>query len=84
MMGSKVRRLLATAAVVATLTGAIGGGAARAQDYGDTVVTVGGGPGTVVISGGQVTNETGIGVDSGGGASIGASTGGDDSAALLQ
>jgi|tagenome__1003787_1003787.scaffolds.fasta_scaffold18843571_2 hypothetical protein len=83
-MSNRVRRLLATAAVTATLIGAIGAGVARAQDYGDTVVTVGGGPGTVVISGGQVTNETGIGVDSGGGASIGASTGGDDSAALLQ
>lgn len=83
-MGSKARRLLATAAVVATMTGSLGAGAALAQDYGDSVVTVGGGPGTVIISGGQVTNETGIGVDSGGGASIGASTGGDDSAALLQ
>jgi hypothetical protein len=69
---------------VATIAGAGGAGAALAQDYGDTVVTVGGGPGTVIISGGHVTNETGIGVDSGGGASIGASTGGDDSAALLQ
>ena len=37
-----------------------------------------------IISGGQVTNETGIGVDSGGGSSVGASTGGDQSAALLQ
>jgi hypothetical protein len=83
-MGNRIGRLLAAAAVVTTVTGAIGGSTALAQDYGDTVVTVGGGPGIVVISGGQVTNETGIGVDSGGGASIGASTGGDDSAALLQ
>ena len=83
-MRSRIRRLLVTAATVGTLAGAFGGGTAFAQQYGDSVVTVGGGPGTVVISGGQVTNETGIGVDSGGGASIGASTGGDDSEALFQ
>jgi hypothetical protein len=83
-MGSRVRRLLVAAAVMATAIGTASGGVALAQDYGDTVVTVGGGPGTVVISGGQVTNETGIGVDSGGGASIGASTGGDQSEALFQ
>jgi len=83
-MGNNVRRLLIAVAVGATTMGIVGSGVALAQDYGDSVVTVGGGPGTVVISGGQVTNETGIGVDSGGGASIGASTGGDQSEALFQ
>jgi hypothetical protein len=83
-MGRNMRRLLFATVVVTTTMGVVGAGPAFAQDYGDTVVTVGGGPGTVVISGGQVTNETGIGVDSGGGASIGASTGGDDSEALFQ
>jgi len=83
-MRSRIRRLLVAAAAVVSLMGVCGGSAAFAQQYGDSVVTIGGGPGTVVISGGQVTNETGIGVDSGGGASIGASTGGDDSEALFQ
>jgi hypothetical protein len=83
-MGSITRWMLVSATAVATLAGAVGGSTALAQDYADSVVTVGGGPGTVVISGGQVTNETGIGVDSGGGASIGASTGGDESEALFQ
>jgi len=83
-MGSNIRRPLVTAIAVATMIGAAGSSTALAQDYAGSVVTVGGGPGTVIISGGQVTNETGIGVDSGGGSSVGASTGGDQSAALLQ
>jgi hypothetical protein len=66
-----------------------------AQDYGSTVTTGGGVTGVangdvvavapnVIISGGDVSNTTGIGVDSGGGSSIGATTGGDDSAAAVQ
>lgn len=47
---------------------------------GDTVILA---PG-VTISGGEVTNATGIDVLSGGGSSIGASTGGDDSAAIVE
>jgi hypothetical protein len=70
--------------------------AALAQDYQGSVVTIGGGttgvaggdvqviaPG-VIISGGEVTNSTGIGVDSGGGSSIGAATGGSESAAVVE
>jgi hypothetical protein len=49
-------------------------------DSGDTVVVA---PG-VTISGGEVFNETGIGVVSGGGSSIGAATGGGDNASLVE
>ena len=69
---------------------------ALAQEYPASTVTIGGGvtgtagsdasvlaPG-VVISGGTVVNSTGIGVDSGGGSSIGTTTGGDDSAAIVE
>jgi hypothetical protein len=83
-MANRNRRTAVFAVVIAAVLGAVGSGAALAQEYADAIVTVGGGPGTVIISGGEVINQTGIGVDSGGGASIGASTGGDQSEALFQ
>jgi hypothetical protein len=49
-------------------------------DNGDTVVVA---PG-VTISGGDVVNETGIGVVSGGGSSIGAAPGGGDNASVVE
>lgn len=86
-------------ALVLAIAGAIAIGAGTqstsAQENLGSLVTIGGGvsgvgwgeitnlqPG-VTISGGEVTNSTGIGVLSGGGSSVGASTGGNNSAALL-
>jgi len=76
------------ALAVAALLGAAGLGAAQAQENSGSLVTVGnsggtdtassgahGGPG-VTISGGAVTNETGIDVIVNGGSSDGGSTGG--------
>jgi hypothetical protein len=85
--------------MVLAIAGAVAAGvglqAASAQESLGSMVTIGGGvsgvghgditilqPG-VTISGGEVSNSTGIGVLSGGGSSVGASTGGDNSAALL-
>ncbi len=81
---------LAIVAVAAAASGAL------AQDSIGSTVTIGGGtsgvgggdviviaPG-VTIDGGDVVNETGIGVASGGGASIGAATGGGDNASLVE
>lgn len=85
----------AAALAAALLLGGVTLGA-LAQEYPASTVTIGGGtagpagsdasvlaPG-VVISGGTVVNSTGIGVDSGGGSSIGTTTGGDDSAAIVE
>jgi hypothetical protein len=92
------RRLMRAAAALALGLTAIGvaAGGGLAQEYLGSAVTVGGdvtgiengqvvvlAPG-VTISGGDVVNATGIGVDSGGGSSIGASTGGDTNAALSE
>jgi hypothetical protein len=84
-------RLAATAIAFAAIVGT--GAAAVAQDYQGSTVTIGGGssggkgvviaPG-VTIDGGDVVNETGIGVISGGGSSIGASTGGDTNASTVE
>jgi hypothetical protein len=81
--------------MTALMIGAASVSAASAESLGSTV-TVGGGtsgvgggdtvwvaPG-VTISGGTVSNGTDIGVDSGGGSSIGTTTGGDNSAAVGQ
>ncbi|MGH2613852.1 MAG: hypothetical protein ACRDJC_01315 [Thermomicrobiales bacterium] len=56
------------------------GGGTSGVDGGDVVVLA---PG-VTISGGEVVNETGIGVVSGGGSSIGAAPGGGDNASLIE
>jgi hypothetical protein len=95
-MTIKQSRRAALALALAAATAVVGSSTALAQDYLGSQVTVGGGssgvgygdvavlaPG-VTISGGTVVNETGIGVASGGGSSIGASTGGDESAALVE
>lgn len=94
-MKKTLARGVAASAIAAVVAGSAITGA-LAQDYQGSVVTVGGGttgvaggdvqvvaPG-VVISGGDVVNSTGIGVDSAGGSSIGASTGGDESAAVVE
>jgi hypothetical protein len=86
MVSKRIARTAAAIAVVATVTA--GSGSALAQENLGSVVTIGGGgrgvdygdiiamaPG-VVISGGEVSNSTGIGIDSGGGSSIGAAGGG--------
>jgi hypothetical protein len=92
-----VRRVAgAVAALVVAAAMTMGSSGALAQDYqgstvsiGDGVSGVGGGdivviaPG-VTISGGVVSNATGIGVDSGGGSSIGAATGGSTNASLTE
>jgi hypothetical protein len=87
---------LRTVGAIAIAAAALGIGAigVLAQEYQGSTVTVGCGssgvgsgdvvvvaPG-VTISGGEVLNETGIGVASGGGASVGAATGGGDNASL--
>ncbi len=90
-----IRRVALAFTAAALFLGA-GSLTASAQENLGAVVTIGGGsagvgggntvvlaPG-VTISGGEVTNSTGIGVLSGGGSSIGASTGGDDSAAIVE
>jgi hypothetical protein len=90
---------LRTVGAVAIAAAALGIGtiATLAQeDYQGSTVTVGGGTGDVgsgdvvvvapgvTISGGEVLNETGIGVASGGGASVGAAPGGGDNASLTE
>ncbi len=74
----------------------IGSAAAVAQSELGSTVTIGGGTSSVgdgdvvviapgvTISGGEVLNETGIGVIIEGGASIGAATGGGDNASLVE
>lgn len=92
MTYAKLARGAAALATAAMLC-AVGGSGALAQDNLGSMVTIGGGvnrvdgdnaviiaPG-VTISGGTVANETGIGVNLGGGASVGSSTGGDTNAA---
>jgi hypothetical protein len=87
-----MRRSAAALAVAATVVG-VGASAALAQDYAGSSVTTAGdttgvevgdililAPG-VTISGGEVSNETGIGVVIGGGSSVGSTTGGDTNAA---
>lgn len=89
---------LRAASAVAIAAAALGIGAigAIAQDYQGSTITIGGGtdsvgsgdvvvvaPG-VTISGGEVLNETGIGVVSGGGASVGDAAGGGDNASLTE
>jgi hypothetical protein len=92
MASKAMRRSAAALAVAATVVG-VGASAALAQDYAGSSVTTAGdttgvevgdililAPG-VTISGGEVSNETGIGVVIGGGSSVGSTTGGDTNAA---
>lgn len=94
-MANTIRHRAASALAIAVATLGIGSFGALAQDDVGSTVTIGGGtsgvdgggvvvmaPG-VTISGGDVVNETGIGVISGGGSSIGAATGGGDNATLV-
>jgi len=95
-MGSKALRRTAAAIALATLVVGIGATGALAQDYAGSTVTVGGGttgvdmgdvqvlaPG-VTISGGEVSNETGIGVVIGGGTSAGSAPGGGTNASVAE
>lgn len=90
-----LRRGALALAIAGAIAAGVGLQTTSAQDNLGSLVTIGGGvsgvghgditilqPG-VTISGGEVSNSTGIGVLSGGGSSVGASTGGDNSAALL-
>jgi hypothetical protein len=92
-MTKQITRRAALALVAGGMLAAATSSAAFAQDNLGSVVTIGGGisgveggtsvilaPG-VTIDGGDVGNTTDIGVLLGGGSSIGASTGGDDSLA---
>ena len=97
-MKTMTRLRAASAIAIATATAALGVGSigALAQDSLGSTVSVGGGTGGVgngdvvvvapgvTISGGEVLNETGIGIVSGGGASVGAATGGGDNASLTE
>jgi hypothetical protein len=95
-MTMQFARRAAIAVVAGGMLAVAGAGAAMAQDNLGSVVTIGGGvsgvqggtsvilaPG-VTINGGEVGNSTDIGVLSGGGSSVGASTGGDDSLAASE
>ncbi len=95
-MTMQFARRAAIALVAGGMLAVAGAGAAMAQDNLGSVVSIGGGvsgvqggtsvilaPG-VTINGGEVGNSTDIGVLSGGGSSVGASTGGDDSLAASE
>jgi len=95
-MTMQIARRAAIALAAGSMLAVAGAGVAGAQDNLGSVVTIGGGitgvqggtstilaPG-VTINGGDVGNSTDIGVLSGGGSSIGASTGGDDSLAATE
>jgi hypothetical protein len=92
MASKAMRRSAAALAVAATVVG-VGASGALAQDYAGSSVTTAGdttgveagdililAPG-VTISGGEVSNETGIGVVIGGGSSVGSTAGGDTNTA---
>ena len=95
MASAALRRTAAAIAIATTVVG-IGVTGALAQDYAGSTVTVGGGttgvevgdvlilaPG-VTISGGDVSNETGIGVVIGGGTSAGSAPGGGTNASVAE
>lgn len=95
MVSKTLLRTASALAIAATVSG-VGATAALAQDYLGSAVTVGGGttgvdigdivvlaPG-VTISGGDVSNETGIGVIIGGGSSIGGASGGGTNASIVE
>ena len=95
-MTLQIARRAAIALVAGGMLAAASSGIAMAQENSGSLVTIGGGittiqggtssilaPG-VTINGGDVGNTTDIGVLSGGGSSVGASTGGDDSLAASE
>ena len=95
-MTSRTLLQYAGAVVVAATFAGAGAASAAAQEYLGSTVTVGGGtspvdvggvvvmaPG-VTIDGGDVTNETGIGVLIGGGNSIGSVPGGGTNASIVE
>ena len=95
MANTALRRTAAALAIAATVVG-IGATRALAQEYAGSTVTIGGGttgvevgdvlvlaPG-VTISGGDVSNETGIGVIIGGGTSAGSAPGGGTNASMVE
>jgi hypothetical protein len=95
VVSSALRRTAAALAIAATLVG-IGANGALAQEYAGSTITVGDGtsgidagevlvlaPG-VTISGGDVSNATGIGVVIGGGTSAGSATGGGTNASVAE
>ena len=95
MTSMALRRITAALAIAATSVG-IGATGALAQDYVGSNVTIADGttgievgdvlvlaPG-VTISGGEVSNETGIGVDIGGGTSAGSAPGGGTNASVAE
>ncbi len=95
MMRRIAQRAASAAAVATVVVGFSALGSAAQENQGSSVMYGGGisgvGDGTTVtiapgvtISGGDVSNTTGIGVLAGGGSSIGATTGGDESAAVVE
>ena len=95
MASSALRQTAAAIVIAATVVG-IGATGALAQDYAGSTITVGGGttgvevgdmlvlaPG-VTISGGDVSNQTGIGVVIGGGTSAGSALGGGTNASAAE
>jgi hypothetical protein len=89
-----LRRTAAALAVAATAVG-LGTTGALAQDYAGSTVTIGGTTGVevgnvlvlapgVTIDGGDVSNETGIGVIIGGGTSAGSAPGGGTNASVAE
>jgi len=95
-MMSRIAKSAAIAFTVATVAVGFNAFGSLAQEnqgssvsFGGGISGVGGGatvtiaPG-VTISGGDVSNSTGIGVLAGGGSSIGATTGGDNSAVVVE
>lgn len=95
-MKQMTRIRAASAVAIAATTLGLGAVSALAQDSQGSTVTIGGGSGAVdsgdvvvvapgvTISGGEVMNETGIGVVTGGGASVGDAAGGGDNASLTE
>ncbi len=95
MTSTALRRTAAAHAIAAAVAG-IGASGALAQEYAGSTVTVGDGTTGVevgevlvvatgvTISGGDVSNATGIGVVIGGGTSAGSATGGGTSASIAE
>lgn len=95
-MKNATRLRAASAVAIAATALGIGSINALAQEYQGSTITVGGGTGDVAsgdvvvvapgvtISGGEVRNETGIGVVTGGGASVGDAAGGGDNASPIE
>ena len=95
MVSSALRRTAAALTIATTVVG-IGASGALAQEYAGSTITVGDGtigievgeilvlaPG-VTISGGDVSNATGIGVVIGGGTTAGSATGGGSNASDVE